>query len=285
MRKLSATLLLALLLILALSPLAVAYDGTTGSIVRIFGNIVIESDQIVHGDVVTIFGNIEVHGEVYGSVVTVIGDTKVTSTGRVWEDAVTVIGNLVADGTVSGSKVNVLGNGGDFRFPSIRFGNFFRQALHFRFNLFRELGGLAFAVLLATIIVALFPVPVERVKASIEGNPGKMVLVGLLAWIVIIPSIFIVALTIIGIPLALLMGAAVWVAGKLGTAGLVLIIGRALLKNTESSPAVAALGALLLGAVTILPIVGGLVGLAVSLVTIGAVTVTRFGTRDEVKTV
>lgn len=270
---------------MTVTPAIAAPDSYSSSIVRIFGNIEVEEGQVIHGDVVAIFGNVKIDGEVFGNVVTVFGNTTVSSTGKVWEDTVTVVGNMVTEegSTITGSKVNVIGTGGEFRFPSIRIGNHIHRAMSFRFNPFRALGSLAFSVLLAVLIVALFPIPVERVKASIEGNPGKMALTGLLAWVVIVPLIIIVALTIIGIPLALLMGAVVWAAGKLGSAALVLIIGRALLKDTESAPAVTALGALLLGAATMIPIVGLLINLAVALVTMGAVTITRLGTRYEAK--
>lgn len=285
MRKVCVALFLVLVLVITVSPAIAAPDSYSSSIVRIFGNIEVEEDQVIHGDVVAIFGNVEINGEVFGNVVTVFGNTTVSSTGKVWEDTVTVVGNLVTESgsTITGSKVNVIGTGGEFRFPSIRIGNLAHHAIGLQFNFFRALGNLAFSVLLAVLIVALFPVPVERIKKSIEGDPGKMALTGLLAWLVIVPLIFIVAITIIGIPLALLMGAVVWVAGKLGSAALVLIIGRTLLKDTESAPAVTALGALLLGAATLVPIVGHLINLAVALVTIGAVTVTRFGSRYEAK--
>jgi len=112
-----------------------------------------------------------------------------------------------------------------------------------------------------------------------------MALVGLLVWVVAVPMIIIVTLTLIGIPLAILMALGMWLAGRLGAAALVLIVGQALLKDTDSDVGVAALGALLLGVVTMVPIIGGLVGLVVSFVSIGAVAITLFGTRDEVKIV
>lgn len=282
MKKILAPLLLTLLLILAVSPVA-ASSGSTGSIVRIFGNVEIEQGQVVNGDVVTVFGNITVRGEVYGSAVAVLGNTTVTSTGRVWEDTITVIGNLNthSGSSIAGSKVNIIGNGGEFRLPPVSFRHVLREATRFRLDLLGDLASLAFSVVLAVLIAALFPVPVDRVRKSIERNPGRMALIGLLTWVIVIPLIAVVALTIIGIPLAFLMGLVVWAAGKLGAAGLAVILGGALLKNNDSKPAVAAVGALLLGVATIVPVVGWLLGLAIVLITMGAATVTYMGTRDE----
>jgi hypothetical protein len=281
MKKTSAIILLTLMALLALSPWAAA-NGTTGSIVRVTGNIVVGADEVVHGDVISVMGNIEVYGTVYGDVITVMGNIEVGPNGRILGDAVAVLGNLNSDrnSSISGSTVSIFGSG-DFRnirFPDLNIRNITRHA--FRFNLATRTMRLITTILLATLIVAIFPVPVQRIKRSIEADPGRVVLTGLLAWIVIVPLAVILTLTIIGIPLAALLGAAVWAAGRMGEAALVLLIGRALLKETESLPAVAAFGALLLGVAHMIPMVGSLVGLAVSLAAIGAVTLTRFGTAE-----
>lgn len=279
MKKFSIIFVLTLMAILVITPPAAA-NGTTGSIVRISGNIVVAADEVVHGDVVSIMGNVEVYGTVYGNVVTVLGNTTVGANGRIVGDTVAVLGNLDAhkDSSISGSTVNIVGSGdlGDVDFPGMIIQSFSRNV--FKLNLARKIIKLITTVLLATVIVALFPIVTERIKKCVQANPGKSALVGLLAWVAIVPIITITALTIIGIPLAVLMGAAVWVAGRLGEAALVLLIGRAILKDTQSEPAVAAFGALLLGVTVMIPLVGALVGLAVGLITIGAVTLTRFGT-------
>lgn len=278
MKKLSIVFILTLMAVLAFTPLATA-NGTTGSIVRITGDIVVAADEVVHGDIVAVMGDVEVYGTVYGNVVTVMGNTKVGANGRILGDTVAVLGNLDVhkDSNISGSTVNFIGpDWGDIHILGEIMHSIGRNAS--RFNLASRVLKLISTVLLATLIVALFPGATERIKKSIQANPWKMALMGLLAWVVIVPLIVITALTIIGIPLALLMGAVVWGAGRLGEAALVLLIGRALLKETESEPAVAALGALLLGVAAMVPLVGTLVGLAVSLIAIGAVTLTRFGT-------
>ena len=280
MKKLSIVIL-TLTIILSVSPVAAATVDSSSSIVRIAGNIVVESGQVVHGDVVAIFGNVEVHGEVYGDVITVLGNTAISSSGKVWGDAVSAIGNLdtASGSSVAGNKVNIIGNSnGSFLLSNINFRSFVG------FKPVWDSMKLITGILLAILIVALFPVPVERVKKSIQSSPGRMALIGIMVWVVAVPLIALVALTIIGIPLAFLLGVTMWVAGRLGYAALVLIIGSALLKNTKSAPLLAGVGALLLGLVTIVPIVGGLVGLAVSVVTIGAAIITRLGTRDEVTT-
>lgn len=283
MKKMCVIIILTVMALLALTPLAAA-NGTTGSIVRITGNIVVGPDEVVHGDVVSVLGNIEIHGKVYGNVITVMGNIDVGPNGYILGDAVAVLGNLEADrnSSISGSSISIIG-GGDFRisrFPKLGIRSLIRHA--FRFNVANRLLRLFTTVLLATLIVALFPVPTERIKRSIAADPGRVLLTGLLGWLVIlivfIPLALILTLILIGIPLAVLLAVAVWVANLLGEAALVLLIGRALLKETESKPAVAALGALLLGAAYMVPLVGGLVGLAVGLMAIGAVILTRFGT-------
>lgn len=173
MKKTSAIILLTLMALLALSPWAAA-NGTTGSIVRVTGNIVVGADEVVHGDVVSVMGNIEVYGTVYGDVITVMGNIEVGPNGRILGDAVAVLGNLNSDrnSSISGSTVSIFGSG-DFRnirFPDLNIRNITRHA--FRFNLATRTMRLITTILLATLIVAIFPYPSRGSSAALRPIPG-----------------------------------------------------------------------------------------------------------------
>ena len=136
--------------------------------------------------------------------------------------------------------------------------------------------------MLALLIFALFPVPVERVRRSIEHKPGRMALLGLLVYWRAFPWILLTFITIIRIPVALLMSVLLWAANRLGQAALVLIIGRSLFKGAGSDLAALALERAAAGHLAAgLPWVGSLVNLVASLIAVGGAFTTRMGTREE----
>jgi len=63
-------------------------------IVRFLGNVVIEEDEFIRGDVVTLRGTIRVRGEVDGDVVAIFGSVELDSTARVKGDVVSVGGKI-----------------------------------------------------------------------------------------------------------------------------------------------------------------------------------------------
>lgn len=66
-------------------------------IVRFLGNVTIESDEFIRGDVVTLRGTIKVQGEVDGDVVAVFGNVELDSTAQVNGDVVSVGGKIYRD--------------------------------------------------------------------------------------------------------------------------------------------------------------------------------------------
>lgn len=66
-------------------------------IVRFMGNVVIEPDEFIRGDVVTLRGTINVQGEVDGDVVAVFGSVELDSTAYVDGDVVSVGGKIYRD--------------------------------------------------------------------------------------------------------------------------------------------------------------------------------------------
>ncbi|HEX9972642.1 MAG TPA: DUF5686 family protein [bacterium] len=66
-------------------------------IVRFLGNVVIEPDEFIRGDVVTLRGTVKVQGEVDGDVVAVFGSVELDSTAFVEGDVVSVGGKIYRD--------------------------------------------------------------------------------------------------------------------------------------------------------------------------------------------
>jgi len=75
--------------------LVTIYTDTDDEIVK-FGDIIVEEDMIVDGDVVSIGGSIDVYGEVLGDVVAVFGDVYLED-AVVHGDVVAPFGEIVAD--------------------------------------------------------------------------------------------------------------------------------------------------------------------------------------------
>ena len=63
-------------------------------IFRFMGDVTIEPDEIIRGEVVTLRGTIEVKGEVIGGVVAVFWNVELDSTAYVHEDVVSVGGRI-----------------------------------------------------------------------------------------------------------------------------------------------------------------------------------------------
>ena len=66
-------------------------------IVRFLGNVVIESDEFIRGDVVTLRGTVNIQGKVDGDVVAVFGNVELDSTAYVYGDVVSVGGKIYRD--------------------------------------------------------------------------------------------------------------------------------------------------------------------------------------------
>jgi hypothetical protein len=80
--------------------IATVYTDTDGDLVK-FGDLFVDYDQRVSGDVVSIGGDITVSGEVNGDVVSVFGDVFLKDDARVRGDVVAPFGKIHKDDDVS----------------------------------------------------------------------------------------------------------------------------------------------------------------------------------------
>ena len=238
------------------------------------GEIIIPPGEKVFGDVVSFQGDIEIHGEVFGDVVALLGRIIVYPDGAVHGDVVTLGGSieLHSGGLISGDQVSL---GGGLGLNGLRLiGGLFT------FNLGRAVYNVAIRILLAVLVGAVFPIPLNRVMVKLERNPSASAGAGLLVWLAVLPLTVIVALTIIGIPLSLLLLLALWAAIQLGFAAVAKLAGSRIIPGAADSLVPVAIGSLLLGLIMIIPFVGLLARMLLGLVGVGAAVLTRFGTRD-----
>jgi len=188
----------------------------SGDKVRIGSGVTVEEDEVVMGDVVSILGSARVDGQVTGDVVVVLGDLTLGSSARV--NNVTVVGGELRRrrGARVRGDLNEIGigrlrpNWGDWgdwddwggRNP---FRRGFGDGSGIGWTLFR----LLFLAGLVMAVVFVAPATVRKVGQQALGAPWTAGLIGLAIQIFFVPVLIVtailLAISIIGIPLLLLL--------------------------------------------------------------------------------
>ena len=136
---------------------------------------------------------------------------------------------------------------------------------------------------LAALTFTLFPRQVQSAGEAVLSRTGAVLGWGLLALVLAIPLMILLAITIIGIPLIFVEMLALALAGILGYTGLSWLVGGKVLgaasAGTVNPLGTIALGVLILGAVSMIPLAGSLFSLAILVLSVGAALTTRFGTQ------
>jgi hypothetical protein len=245
------------------------------------GNANLEEDSTVNGDVVVIGGNVNIDGSVNGDLSVMGGYVYLDNNARI-EGSVETLGGTIqrSEGAVVEGK-----DLGDRREPG-RITTLRSPAVNISFEpvtatLMAIFQAMALAAL--AIIVSLFALrPMENTgrtamnQAPVSGGVGCLTILVLL----------IMAITIILLPVSLIGFLAVGIAALFGWVTLGLLLGRRLavwLKQPWSDPVNAGVGTLVLSLaasmVNLIPCVGWLVTFTVTMIGIGAVVLSRFGTQ------
>jgi len=265
----------------------------------VFGGIAtLEEGSLVDGDVVLLGGTVEINGTVDGEVVAMGGLVTLGPSAIVDGDVSIVAGHIdrspgaqvygdVNTGIEGPVSVTIPGGvrapiPGGVNFPTIQINtNPFWEGL---WVLFRSILWAAVAVL----VVLFLPKNTQRIgevaisQAPISGGLGLLT-------VVVAPIIFIVvAITIIGIPLSLLGVFLLFLSAVFGIIAVGTQVGQRLgrMLNREWALAVAAgVGTFLLmlvvdGLSSVIPCIGGLAAFLLVVIGIGAVLLTRYGSRD-----
>lgn len=134
---------------------------------------------------------------------------------------------------------------------------------------------------LSAIAYAILPKNLENIREAVEYKTGNVVLWGLLTAVLAPILIVLSALTIIGIPLAIIVALLLGLAWVMGYAGVALFLGGKI-RNAGNIKTAAplgeiALGVLLLGILSLIPWIRAIVGIAAFILAIGASLYTRLG--------
>lgn len=282
--------------------------------VRIGGSVTVGEDEVVDGSVVAVMGSATVRGEVSDEVVVVLGDVHLGPAANVHGDVTVVGGQVDVDPQARiGGRVNEIA----FDIPRIHWRPF--QNWNFRrpfpawwfspsFDLFASSLRMLLIGLLAMMALLLAGRPIEAIERRVGSDPWRSGLVGLLAQLLFVPllvlTVVILAVSIIGIPLLLLVPfalLALLAALLVGFAGVACRLGRVAQQRFGLSPenryVVLLIGLVAIWALTLaghaiglggralwalaapVGVIGFLVEYAAWTVGFGAAILTRFGTR------
>jgi hypothetical protein len=278
------------------------------------GNLRIEADEVVH-DVTLMGGNLEVYGTITGDLSVVGGNAHLHRDAHVQGDAATLGGNLIIDSGASvDGDVGVVGGSlhredGAYIGGEIHEG-MHRASRHHHYHRQRHVarsiaGGTAtsptppaprepakaktwmretldainVAALLfvfGAVVLALLPERMEKLKVQIASHPMRSFatgIVSLLAGIVLGAAVFV---TVIGIPLVVAAILAAGIGTLAGMCSVLETVGCALLGHRTKNPYVhLAFGGLIFLVLGAIPVVGGLVWLAVVFTALGSFVATR----------
>jgi hypothetical protein len=174
------------------------------------GNVTITRDERVEGNVVVVMGNAYIDGNVDGDVTVVVGNAYLRPTAVIRGDLNVVTGVIERDpgARVLGRVDNVaIGSG---RGPRWEFPGVLRDTVGGRIgSLAGTLIRIGFLALLTLVVVAVAQGWIERIADRTAADPLRAGLVGFFAQLLFVPvlviTIVVLAVSIVGIPLLLLI--------------------------------------------------------------------------------
>ena len=252
-----------------------------------WSSIVIGSKEVVCGDLTSFGGTVEIKGEMRGNVTTfnsnviidgvVNGNTTLFGGTVLLSNSSQVHGHIDLYGTRQLNEQSMLHDGvindhtshpwfprrmGEFSFPFL---------------------SLFIWVVVGIALITLLPEHVMFVRTTATTKTRRSILIGLLS-ILLAPAVLVVLVALIlPIPLALILALGLIIAWTLGTVAIGWIVGEHILRavapqyNTRLIDVVVGLTALVL--VGSIPYIGWLISFGVGLLGLGAVFLSRFGTR------
>jgi hypothetical protein len=253
-----------------------------GNVVVYGGSVDIEG-RVTH-DMTVFGGNAQIDGTVDHDVVLLGGNVHLGPHAVVGHDVSVIGGNLDRDpGAQVGHNVTAGISGVDFGAPfaalvPISFPSRLFRGFDFGFGL-----GLAFGmVLLALLLNLFFPAQVATAGQALEERPVASLGYGCLTAVAGVLLAVLFGITILLLPVSLAIAVAMGAGWLLGWTAVMVAVGRrlTLALNWRVDPVLTLLiGGGLAAVVVNVPVLGGLFGLVVGSMALGAAVLTRFGTR------
>lgn len=267
-----------------------------GNLIVLAGTARVEEGATVEGDVVLVGGTVTLGGTVTGTMVGIGGSIRLSDSALIEGDLTVIAATLNrTDGArVNGEVITGLDGPLTLNFPgeiqapdSPRVPSFnvnFNPLVDFVWTIFR----MFIWALLAVLTVMIFPTQTERVAESAIKEPVTTAGAGLITAILAPFALIALSLTIILIPVTFLASLALAVIWAFGQLAIGLEVGRRIAKqlNQDWAPAITAgVGTLvlmfvLIGFDALVPCIGWVPRMIVSLWAMGAVLMTRIGSQE-----
>ena len=255
--------------------------------VKVFGDSArIGKDEVVH-DVTVMGGSVLIEGRVTGKLAVFGGHAELASSARIdgdvaltggdikFEEGAEIGGDLaVVGGSVEGANSVKVGGSTELD-PSDgeQQASFFVRAGH---SISSGMRTAAFLFIVGALFVALGGVRAESVRTAIAASPMRSIALGLVGLVGSIVALFLVALTIIGIPFAAIGGIAAVALAFAGTASAAVVLGAMVAGHKSQNVYVhLAAGCALFMVAGFVPWIGGWVQAAIVFAGIGGMVATR----------
>jgi len=165
-----------------------------GEIVSFFRDVHVPPGKVVHGEVVSLFGNAKIEGEVIGDAVAVFGSLQLGDSARIGGDAVALGGIDAAPGAVvQGDMVSI---------PFFGFHGFSSWTIAIALLLLT-----GFCILCTWLAAIVVPERLVRVAETVSQRTLMSFFLGILSGPMVLVLGFLLCVTMIGIPVAVLLGA------------------------------------------------------------------------------
>lgn len=282
-------------------------EEVAGDLVVFNGDAILEVDSRVQGSAVVWNGDAEVKGSVQGDLVVTSGEIRLAETAHVYGNVVcswncelqqaegaTIEGQVIEGLPFRGFRIERLDELPEAPTPSPPpfYVSGARKALEWMLKIIRGLVTVLVIAVIGGLVALIWPREMERVGRTVFDDPLPSAGIGLLTVIAAVTLIITLAITICLSPAAVLLALALGVAGLFGWVAIGAEIGTRLLQSLRSSTGdlspmwAAGLGTLLITLISLglsaafcLAPFGWLLSLTLSLLGLGAVVLTRFGTR------
>ena len=265
-----------------------------GNLAVLGGNAILEVDSLVTGDVTVAGGNLTVDGRIGGNVTMIGGSIQLNESAVVEGNIANFSGSLMQapgaevqgetfDGLRTPNRIGPIAPIAPLA-PNIDFGDETPRSWFGRFVNWQlgTLGSMILMGLLGLVLVVIAPRGVARVASATASQPALTFGVGFLTLVV---GLLAGAVLLIACGLGLLIWLAMLAGSVLGWIGVAVWVGQRLLGalklRTSSSIGEVLAGVSAITLLSRLPCIGFLFGLVFVSWGLGAVVVTRFGTREQ----
>jgi hypothetical protein len=259
-----------------------------GDLTSFGGSVTLEEASGVDGRVTVFGGDADIYGSVRRDLYVMGGSVHLRSSSVVEGSLVVVGGSVQRDpGAVVHSQRQLGGTALPTPItPNRNDSNNTPFSVFFNWleDLLKIIGSLIVMTLLSVIVLALLPLNVARMAATAQRQALVSGSVGVLTLVVVPILATLLALTLCLIPASILLILALVIAVAVGWAVVARIVGERLAigfgLRSWSVIAQTVLGAVVLVTLGAVPLVGWLISLLAAALGLGALIMTRFGTRD-----